>query len=100
MSGHNLLKSGRRLKQIAQRGDKLECVTTRDTVTCYHSCLVLRGVYFFTYYASLSITPTSLSHRLQVTFNFAKNACEEVSGALVTAAENMSGFSSCNGGNK
>lgn len=36
----------------------------------------------------------------QMTFTFPNSACEEVGGALVSAAEGMSGFTSCNGGNK
>ena len=35
-----------------------------------------------------------------MTMVFPRNFCEEVSGALVSAAEGMMGFDNCNGGNK
>lgn len=36
----------------------------------------------------------------QMTINFPKNYCDQVSGALVSAAEGMQGFDHCNGGMK
>lgn len=53
----------------------------------------------------LPIFCNALSPRLgfrcaQMTMVFPKSFCEEVSGALVTAAEGMTGFDNCNGGNK
>eukprot|EP00752_Nemacystus_decipiens_P007034 g6310.t1 len=36
----------------------------------------------------------------KMTMVFPKNFCDEVSGALVSAAEGMTGFDNCNGGNK
>lgn len=37
---------------------------------------------------------------MQMTIAFPNNGCEEVSGALVSAADEMMGFGGCNGGNK
>lgn len=36
----------------------------------------------------------------QMTMVFPKNSCDEVSRALVSAAEGMTSFDDCNGGNK
>lgn len=49
---------------------------------------------------SNTMVPFVLNDLAQMTFDFSENSCAEVSDALVSSAEGMMGFDSCNGGNK